>query len=248
LKAGMGSHRVQIRVVLRPALVPKAVLQRLLQTIDRLVDQTLEGIHAGNIVEDAAILGINRQSAASPIQAASALAQLAEIGRTQVECTGIVWVQFQVLLCRPQRAPVGTSRLRDTPLGIKSQRQHAGRLVVFRLQLRSVLEQLSSSFKFSLLETGPRVKVKGLVKLGVELERDLEFSFGFLVTLAELNRQSAGDMSLRQIRVKQQSLLARIVGRLQVFLAGLPVHVEVGVAIGDSGEGARISRIEFNRP
>src|SRR6202041_1019619 len=119
---------------------------------------------------------------------------------------------------------------------------------VFRLQLRSVLEQFPCSFKLSLLETGPRVKVKGLVKLGVELERDLEFSFGFLVALAERNRQSARDMSLRQIRVKQQSLLARIVGRLQVLLAGLPVHVEVGVAIGDSGEGARISRIEFDRP
>jgi hypothetical protein len=81
----MVAERVQIRVILRPAPIPERVGHGLIQTIDGLIGLPLQGVDAGDVVKNAAILGVDGESAAGPIQAAGAFAQLAEGIGAQIE-------------------------------------------------------------------------------------------------------------------------------------------------------------------
>src|SRR3970282_425856 len=85
LEAGVGAEIVEVGVVLGPALVPEAVDEGFFEAAESVVELTLEGVDAGDVVKNAGVFGVDGQGHLGALEAAGLFAELAEIGGAEVQ-------------------------------------------------------------------------------------------------------------------------------------------------------------------
>src|SRR5437867_9530637 len=104
-KPGKAAQRLEVGIVLEPLLVSEAVLDRLFEDRDRLLDLSLLGVRARDIVEDARVLGIYGERAFGPLETSLPLAEPDQRDRAHAQGAGVVRIELQVLLDHLQSVP-----------------------------------------------------------------------------------------------------------------------------------------------
>src|SRR5437762_10918213 len=86
-----------------------------------------------------------------------------------------------------------------------------------------------------------------LVKFGIQFKCNLKLAVRRRVILPQGQRNSARGVCLGAAWVERERPLTRRVGRLEVGVAAVPIHIKERATIGDAGVGARETWIEFDR-
>src|SRR2546426_6146334 len=98
LVAGVAPQRLEIGVVLDPFPVTEAVLHGTLQEIERGLGSARDGVEAGDVVEHAGIVRVERQRPVAPPEALFHLTQPAPGNGPEIMRAGVVGIQLDVTL------------------------------------------------------------------------------------------------------------------------------------------------------
>src|SRR5690348_3211678 len=96
LKSLIAAQRVEVGIVLEPLAVSESILDRLLETGNGVVDLSHIRVGAGDVVQHAGILRIDRVRPPRPIEPLLPIAKLHQRPGTEVQRAGIIGVQLQV--------------------------------------------------------------------------------------------------------------------------------------------------------
>ena len=88
----MAADGVEVGIVLDPLLEAEAVRDGFVEAFDGLFGAAELRIVAGDVIEDAGVVGLDGQSPASPFQGTRTLARRAQATTSHVEGSGVVRV------------------------------------------------------------------------------------------------------------------------------------------------------------
>ena len=223
-----------------------ALVHRALENRDRFVGSAEGRIGAGDVVENTRVIGVYGNGAIDEIKGFFRIADCRHRDRTHDQSAGIIGVELEPFVHELYRAPVGI-------LGVNVL---ARRLVCLTKQEpapgnpRGEEPTPAGSFAASAgcpVKTRTRKEIRRLEQLRVEAQRCLELALGFVVFLAQRNREPARNVRFREIRLELESFAARQLCLAKVELAGIEVHVEQRAAVGHAGMRQRILGIDLDR-
>ena len=224
----------------------EAVGHSLIEAADGVIALAAEGVDAGAVVEHAGVGGIERESATGPGQGAFAVPQFHQAPGAEVKCTRVVGVEFEMALHDMEEilepgiglfvATEATQRRVDEEPALEVVGTHPAGLAILA----------DGVLVLALLEGEPGGKVVALKLVGVELGGPIEQMLRLGVVLAQRLHQSAGRDGLGEIGIQLQRLPAVGLRPLEIGVAGIPVHVEIGAAVGGAGVGAGIRRVRLD--
>src|SRR2546422_6203691 len=231
----------------KSTLFPYTTLFRSLGALDSLTPQPRQAEAARYVVEDAGILGVHRLRPPRPLDGALTLAQVREPRGAKIKRARFVGMELDVPLDQRQGSAVHLPGLVVAAEGDVGLGQQAWRLVVLGVHSPGLLEQLSGFLKLALRVADARVVPVSLEEAGVEADRLVHLALGLVVALELGEGEPPGLVRVSRVGIQLDRLSAGALRPLDVGWGGIPVHVEVRAAVGDSGVGAGVVGVYLER-